>query len=109
MNPQQTILAHYESIARFSSLMVRAARSSDWQGLVDAEECCALLIERLKSAGDPTIVLDEGGRKRKHEIIRRVLADDAEVRECTQPWLRKLNEHLGYERTARSVEAAYRP
>jgi flagellar protein FliT len=109
MNAQQIILAHYESIADVSQLMLQAAWRSDWEALVDAEQCCASLIGRLKAAGDQNAVLDESGRQRKHDVIRRVLADDAQIRDLTQPWLRKLGEQLGYRRNARSLEAAYRP
>ena len=108
-NTQQTILDHYESIAHVSQLMLQAAWRSDWDTLVDAEACCAAIIERLKSAGDPELVLDDEGRKRKHEIIRRVLADDAQIRDLTVPWMRQLAANLDHAKTSRTLEAAYRP
>jgi flagellar protein FliT len=107
MNPQQVILAHYESIAHVSQLMLQAAWRNDWDTLIDAEECCASLIERLKEAGDPARVLDDEGRKRKHELIRKVLADDAQIRDLTQPWLRQLSVHVGDARTARALASTY--
>ena len=109
MSPQEVILDHYESIADVSQLMLQAAWRSDWESLVEAEACCASLIERLKAAGDANLVLDEAGRRRKHDLIKRLLADDAQIRDLTQPWLRKLDQILGHERAARSLEAAYRP
>jgi hypothetical protein len=88
--------------------MLQAAWRNDWDTLIDAETCCASLIERLKAAGDASQLLDEEGRKRKHEIIRRVLADDAQIRDLTQPWLRQLSAHLGHTKNARVLEDAYR-
>lgn len=66
MNQQQLILSHYESLAHVSQLMLQAAWRNDWDTLIDAEACCASLIEGLKAAGDPAQVLDAEGRKRKH-------------------------------------------
>lgn len=108
MNQQQLILSHYESLAHVSQLMLQAAWRNDWDTLIDAEACCASLIEGLKAAGDPAQVLDAEGRKRKHEIIRRVLADDAQIRDLTQAWLRQRSAHLGHEKNTRALEDAYR-
>ena len=105
---QQTILTHYESIAHVSQLMLQAAWRNDWDALIDAEACCASLIERLKKTGDPEQVLDEAGRRRKFEIIKRVLADDAQIRDLTQPRMRELAAELGHAKKTRTVEAAYR-
>jgi flagellar protein FliT len=107
-NPQQTILEHYEAIAQVSQLMLQAAWRNDWEALVDAETCCASLIERLKAAGDAAQALDEEGRKRKHAIIRQVLADDAQIRDLTQPWLRQLTAQLAHANNARALAKAYR-
>lgn len=107
MNEQQLILTHYESIAHVSQLMLQAAWRNDWDTLIDAEQCCASLIERLKAAGDPAQILDAEGRRRKHEIIRQVLADDAQIRDLTQPWLRQLSADLGDARTARALASTY--
>lgn len=107
-NAQQTILDHYESIAHVSQLMLQAAWRNDWEALIDAEACCASLIERLQAAGDAAQVLDAEGRRRKHEIIRRVLADDAQIRDLTQPWLRQLTAQLGHAANARALAKAYR-
>ena len=101
-------LAYYESISELSHLMLCAARLGDWDALVDAEQSCAALIRKLQSAGDVSAMLDEGQRRRKHEIILKVLDDDAQIRNLTQPWLRQLEVHLGQTRLARNVANAYR-
>ena len=102
------MLAYYESIGHVSQLMLEAARHGDWETLVDAEQCCAALIKRLQDAGDGGHGFDEQETLRKQEIIRKVLADDAQIRNLTQPWLRQLETYLGQGRMSRSVAAAYR-
>jgi len=101
------LLQYYESICETSRAMLSAARSNNWDALIDAETRCAALIHRVQSEGDASAILDADGRKRKHEIIMQVLADDAEIRTLTQPWVKQLERWLG-DHKARSVAAAYR-
>ena len=91
----EDMLAYYESIAQVSKLMLNAARAGDWQTLRDGEECCAALIGRLKALPCDEYALDERATQRKRQIVRRILIDDAQIRDLTQPWLRTLDTHLG--------------
>lgn len=81
----------YEDIAAATARMLEAARSADWDGLVAAESACAAHIARARAcAADP---LGEEERRMKAELIRRMLAHDAEIRACVNPWMARL-EHL---------------
>ena len=50
---------------------------------------------------DPTL------RQQKIELMRRVLADDAEIRLLTQPWLKKLDAMLRTPDTAARLGRTY--
>lgn len=106
MSTQDTILTYYESIQRVANIMVEAARASDWDTLIEAEQCCAQLIKHLQETdrGEP---LDQPAARRKFEIIRQVLAYDAEIRNLTQPWLTTLETLLGQANTSRKMREAY--
>jgi flagellar protein FliT len=66
-----------------------------------AHEClCADLIDELR-ASDKSRPLSREGQARKRQIIRRLLADDAEIRALTQPWLAKLDSILSAGATRR--------
>jgi flagellar protein FliT len=108
MTAAHPLLACYESIGHASRQMLSAARVNDWDALVDAEAECAALIARIRATGDAPLSLDAQSRKRKFEIIRAILADDAEIRTLTQPWLRRLESLLDVARTTRAADAAYR-
>jgi flagellar protein FliT len=101
-------LSYYESIGRVSEMMLCAARAGDWNALIDAEHCCAALIARLQLIDPGTGDLDAPGLRRKEQIIRRVLAEDAEIRDITQPWLHELDLQLGTAQRRRAAESAYR-
>lgn len=88
---QQAILDCYESIRRLSRTMVDAAQRADWESLAACERICGLLIERLQAYGDPERRLGPEERRRRHAILRDVLADDAAIRRFTEPSLARLD------------------
>ena len=100
-------LWYYESIAAASGRMLRAAQEGDWDALIDQEKVCAALIEALRACGAEQR-LSESSIKRKSAILRKVLAEDAEIRRLTQPWLRRLEELLHSSANARRLDDAYR-
>ena len=89
-----SVIDCYEQIAMASGTMLAAARGRDWDGLVAAERDCAASVVRLKSAQECARPLDPVDRRRKVAILRKVLANDAEIRTLTQPWLARLQELL---------------
>lgn len=96
----------YESLAEKSSAMLEAARRSDWDAVIEIEQECARLIAELKADGD-LVPLDDGARRRKAQLIRRMLIQDAEIRDLAQPWLAELGRLLSVGRNRRNVETAY--
>jgi flagellar protein FliT len=97
----------YESIGYITSLMLRAAQDQDWETLMDAESCCTELIRRLQATGDDKTRLAPEQSRRKQAIICKVLADDAEIRLLTQPWLYQLERMLGNTNRQGRLAAAY--
>ena len=106
MTEQNQTLAVYGSIAELSSAMVDAARDSDWDRLVELEQDCHRLIEKLKGA-EPALLGDAQFRQRKAGFLRMVLANDAEVRRFTEPWVTRLAVYLGSSQQARRLHRAY--
>lgn len=86
-------MAAYETLLAFSAEMVKAAHEQDWERLVALERRCRSLVDRLKAA-DGLEPLSGPLRDRKAEIIRKVLADDAEIRKITEPWIARLQNLL---------------
>ena len=104
---EQSLLSHYEEVAIASGRMLEAARAEDWDTLVAAEKDCAALIARLRALGAAD-GLSSDGQKRRMTVIRKVLADDAEIRRLTQPWLQKLESFLSGRVGERRLRDAYR-
>jgi flagellar protein FliT len=99
-------MQHYESIGRMSASMLEAARSGDWDSLAEVQQNCAEAVDALRQLPEPQ--LDAGQRQRKTEIIRKVLAEDAQVRDLTQPRMAELDLLLRGIQAQRNLGQAYR-
>jgi flagellar protein FliT len=99
------ILATYRSISQLTGCMADAARGGDWDKLIDLEQRCGALVQTLKSAEPAALALDM--QQQKVKLIRKILADDAEVRDLTEPWMGRLQALLGGATLEHSVHKAY--
>ena len=89
-----TQIALYQEMSTLSCRMVEAARASDWDSLITLEHSVAVLRNSLLSDCDNS-GLDSGELKLKTQLIQRILADDAEVRRHTEPWMEQVRKFLG--------------
>lgn len=104
---EQAVLDCYEEIAAASQKMLAAAQAADWDGLIAAEMVCANLINKvgvLSKAAD----ISEAGNRRRMQIIHRVLADDAQIRNLVEPRMVTLEGFLHGRANSRRVQDAYR-
>lgn len=101
------IIAQYEDIVRLTGEMAAAARGADWDRLVALESDCRERVARLKAPGEAP-PLSEHEIAHKAELLRAILANDAEIREHLQPWLAKLGQFLGAPQRTAQLRAAYR-
>jgi flagellar protein FliT len=88
------LLDHYEQIAQASQLMLDAARNSDWDEVERQEDRCRTLVASLKAASVASPRLRPQDNRRRMELLRRMLAADAEIRGRSEPWLRQLEQLL---------------
>ena len=98
---QQRLLDCYDAIGVATSRMLQAARSADWSAFEARERECRTWMERIERLGNPAAALDGAGRRQRMEVLRRVLRDDAEIRELLQPWLGEVERCLHGRFTAR--------
>ena len=93
MNNNFDIISIYEAILTITGRMLKAAQSADWERLITLEHECRGLTKELMIS-DENKVLSSDLRQRKQEIIQQILADDAEIRTLTQPWMAQLQNIL---------------
>lgn len=107
MNAAQSV-AIYEDLLAVTERMLQAARCSDWEELVALEKKCQRLVERL-TAAEPREPLSGRLRERKAEIIRQVLACDAEITNIIDPWMKELQSILSSAGHEKKLQRAYGP
>lgn len=108
MNSQE-VVSIYETIAVISNQMLAAAQCANWAQLATLEKVCAQHVETIKSnARENAIEPAQGAmRERKIKIIQKILADDRELRNITEPWMAKLSKQINSVGVKRKLVHAY--
>ena len=100
------ILVTYEALSGIMGNMLSAARAGDWDRLVELERGCAAHVGQLKES--TAIRLSPQEQREKLDHLKRILRDDAAIRDLTEPRLAFLSERLGHARAGRQSLHAYR-
>ncbi len=88
------------------SAMLGVARDGDWDALIDLETQYRAQVDSIKQL-DASLPLTEDERARKHAIIRRILADDAAIRDLVVPRLAHLDAMIHSTRRQRALHEVY--
>ncbi|EYC49631.1 flagellar export protein FliJ [Hylemonella gracilis str. Niagara R] len=89
----QMLIDYYKSIEDGSRRMLEAARAKDLEGVMRYEGVCAVLIEQLRQRAREEDLRPED-RREKTQIMQRILRNDAEIRQLTEPWLGELEDEM---------------
>jgi len=95
----------YRALVLVSARTLAAARRGDWDEVVAEQERCRVLVSELRATREDP--LSDADRKEKHHILTRLLADDAEIRDLVQPWMRNLEKTLHAAGNERRLGASY--
>jgi flagellar protein FliT len=103
-------LSLYEQMSGLSAEMAVAARENDWDR-VSALEGEITRLRNTLLAADPLdrapAPMSDIERRKKADLIKRILADDREVRRHTEPWMESVRTMLGGASRGRAMRAAY--
>lgn len=105
MDPSQ-VIANYELLSTLTGQMREAAEHGKWDELISIEHRCSTLVEAMKPV-DAETTLDEAARQRKIELITKILADDAQIRNRTQIWMSRLQLDMQSNRQEQLLLHAY--
>lgn len=84
------LLSIYLRIEAVTSQMLTAAKSANWQLLVQLSERYHSTVQDLKAL-ESTKPKDEMQRQSMHELLLKILDNDAKVRDLVHPELARLN------------------
>ena len=88
----ESLLDCYRSIEESSGKMLQAAQSQDWEQVARFEAVCAVLISQLRVRGQAEQLQDDQ-RPEKTRIMRRILLNDALIRNLVEPIIESLEVH----------------
>jgi flagellar protein FliT len=100
------VITLYETVAIITGQMLEAARERDWDQLAALESRCSSHINILKN-GEAATPLTGAVRDQKVRIINKILADDREIRNITEPWMAHLAGLIKSTGTERKLNQAY--
>jgi len=100
------VITNYESLSIITGQMRDAAVQGEWDALVGLEQQCSRHVEAMKPI-DKTTILDESTRQQKIQLIKKILADDAEIRNRTELWMEQLQRIIQSNRQEQRVLQAY--
>lgn len=103
MNASQVII-NYESLSALTGQMRDAAVHGEWAQLVGLEQQCSRHVAAMKPI-DAAVRLDEPARQRKIQLIKKILADDVEIRDRTEVWMGQLQRIIQSNRHEQSLQA----
>jgi flagellar protein FliT len=106
LDVEHGIVERYRRMADASSRMLAAARTDDWDAVCRIEKECATIVAELATMGD-LVPNDLTLRQQKLDLMKRVLADDAEIRVLSQPWLSKLDAMMRGHVAGTRMQRAY--
>jgi len=105
MNESQ-VIANYESLSALTGQMCEAAVHGEWDQLVSIEQQCSKHVETMKPV-DAAVALNEAARQRKIQLIKKILADDREIRNHTEAWMGQLQRIMSSNRQEQRLQQAY--
>jgi flagellar protein FliT len=100
------VIENYEQLSSLTAQMREAAVQNKWDQLIELEKQCSQRVAAMKTV-DEKLPLDESTRLRKVALIRKILADDAEIRNQTEPWMAQLQRIMQSSRQEHRLLEAY--
>lgn len=99
-------LTGYENLSALTEQMREAAVRGEWEELVGLEQQCSRQVAALKPLETPA-PLAEPERLRKIDLIKKILANDAEIRNHTEVWMHQLQRIMKSNRQEQRLQQVY--
>ena len=99
------IIPRLERALAESQAMLAAAQDGRWDDLIEMETARRNLI--AEASGVEVTVLDDALVARKKDLIRDILAADAQIKALTQAWMGELQDVLTSVQVERKLIRAY--
>ncbi|MCX7221073.1 MAG: flagellar protein FliT [Burkholderiales bacterium] len=100
------MISIYENVAEITDRMLNAAKSADWDLLTELERTCYTRVQEIQNK-DTNLELPLEIKNKKIAIIKKILADDKEIRDITEPWMLQLSKLMKNSESNRKLSQSY--
>ena len=100
------VIAIYESLSALTEQMCEAAERGEWDRLIDLEKQCRQQVAVMEQV-EVSATLDESSRQRKARLIKKILANDADIRSRTVAWMGQLQRIMQSNRQEQRLHQTY--
>lgn len=99
------LLEDYQRLSGITGQMRDAAEEGEWDRLVLLEQECKRKVEEIKPRD--AIPTSPTERQQKIALLKKILADDAEIRNRTEGWMEQLQRIMQSTRSEQHLQQAY--
>jgi flagellar protein FliT len=99
------VIEDYKSLSGITGQMRDAAAGGEWDKLISLELECRRKVEELKPRDVVPSNPDE--RQQKVALIKKMLADDADIRSRTETWMGQLQRIMQSTRSEQQLQQSY--
>ncbi len=99
------LIEEYQTLSDITGQMRAAAIGGEWERLISLEEECSRKVEAIKPHdGIPS---DPAERAQKIALLKKILADDADIRNRTELWMEQLQRIMQSARSEQRLQQTY--
>jgi flagellar protein FliT len=99
------LIEDYQRLSGITGQMRNAAIGGEWDRLISLEKECKRKVEEIKPHdGIPS---DPEERAQKMALLKKILADDADIRSRTENWLEQFQRIMQSARSEQRLQQAY--
>ncbi|MBI4809574.1 MAG: flagellar protein FliT [Nitrosomonadales bacterium] len=99
------VIEDYQVLSSITGKMRDAAAQGEWDRLISLEQECRRKVEELKPRDVVPSNPDE--RRQKIALIKKMLADDADIRSRTETWMGQLQRIMQSTRSEQQLQQTY--
>jgi flagellar protein FliT len=99
------LLEDYQRLSGITEQMRDAAAGGEWDRLISLEQECKRKVEEIKPRDVVPSNPDE--RAQKKALLKKILADDADIRSRTEGWMEQLQRIMQSNRSEQRLQQTY--
>jgi flagellar protein FliT len=99
------LIEDYEQLSGITSQMREAAAGGEWDRLISLEKECSSKVEAIKPHDCVPTNADE--RAQKLALLKKILADDADIRNRTESWMEQMQRIMQSTRSEQRLQQTY--